>query len=171
MEGLFLWKILSFLGFPWSHKVSRFVSWFNLIFCKYDQNHVTFNKFSGMNTVLTFGVYRRSRPAVFIGKSIRKIWSKITEKHLWRSLISLKLQSNFIEIALWPGFSPVNLQHNFRAPFLKNISGWLPLYLERLQTEQCVFQKYYLFRLIASSSFIGVLSNDFSLNCKYWITE
>ena len=34
-----------------------------------------------------------------------------------------KLQSNLIEIALWHGWSPVNLMHIFRTPFLKNISG------------------------------------------------
>ena len=37
------------------------------------------------------------------------------------------LQSNFIEIALWPGCSPVNLLLNFRTPFPKNTSGWLLL--------------------------------------------
>ena len=40
---------------------------------------------------------------------------------------SLKLQSNFIEIALRYGCSPVNLLHIFRAPFLKNTSGGLLL--------------------------------------------
>ena len=38
-------------------------------------------------------------------------------------------QSNFIEIALRHGCSPVNLLHNFRTPFLKNTSGWLLLLL------------------------------------------
>ena len=40
-----------------------------------------------------------------------------------------KLQSNFIEIALRHGCSPVNLQHIFRTPFPKNSSGWLLLIL------------------------------------------
>ena len=43
------------------------------------------------------------------------------------SVISIKLQSNFIEIALRHGCSPVNLLHIFRTPFLKNSSGWLLL--------------------------------------------
>ena len=38
-----------------------------------------------------------------------------------------KCHFNFIEITLRHGCSPVNLLHNFRAPFLKNTSGRLPL--------------------------------------------
>ena len=41
------------------------------------------------------------------------------------SAISIKLQRNFIEIALWHGCSPVNLLHIFRTPFPKNTPGWL----------------------------------------------
>ena len=44
-------------------------------------------------------------------------------------MISIKLQSNFIEIALRHGCSPVNLLHIFRTTFPKNISGWLLLEL------------------------------------------
>ena len=43
------------------------------------------------------------------------------------SAILIKLLFNFIEITLWHGCSPVNLQHIFRALLLKNISGWLLL--------------------------------------------
>ena len=42
--------------------------------------------------------------------------------------VAIKLQSNFIEIALWHGCSPVNLLHIFRTPFPRNTSGWLLLY-------------------------------------------
>ena len=42
------------------------------------------------------------------------------------------LQSNFIEITIWYGFSPVNLMHNFRTHFTKNTSGQLPLHDERI---------------------------------------
>ena len=38
--------------------------------------------------------------------------------------------SNFIEIALRHGCSPVNLLHIFRTPFPKNTSGRLLLFLE-----------------------------------------
>ena len=38
-----------------------------------------------------------------------------------------KMLSNFIEITLWHGCSPVNLLHIFRTNFPKNISRWLLL--------------------------------------------
>ena len=41
--------------------------------------------------------------------------------------MSIKLQSNFIEIALRNGCSPVHLLHIFRTPFPKNTSGRLLL--------------------------------------------
>ena len=74
--------------------------------------------------------FRRSRSSpseVLLGKGLLKICSKFTGKHLCRSATSIKLQSNFIEIALRHGCSPVNLLHIFRKPFPKNTSGWLLL--------------------------------------------
>ena len=65
---------------------------------------------------------------MFLGKGVLKIRSKFTREHPCGSLISIKLQSNFIEITLRYGFSPVNLMHIFRTSFLKNTSGWLLLY-------------------------------------------
>ena len=62
---------------------------------------------------------RSSRPEVFLGKVVLKICSKFTEEYPCRSVISIKLKSNFIEITLWHGCSPVNLLHIFRTPFLK----------------------------------------------------
>ena len=49
------------------------------------------------------------------------------KQHLCQSVISIKLQRNFIEITLCHGCFPVNLLHIFRTPFLKNTSGWLLL--------------------------------------------
>ena len=60
-------------------------------------------------------------------KGVLKICSNFTGEHPWLSMISIKLQSNFIEIALRHGCSPVNLLHIFRIPLLKNTSGWLLL--------------------------------------------
>ena len=48
-------------------------------------------------------------------------------EHRCRKVISIKLQSNFIEITLRHGCSPVNLLHIFRTPFSRNTSGWLLL--------------------------------------------
>ena len=70
---------------------------------------------------------RSSRPEMLLEKGVMKICSKVTGDHPCRSAISIKLQSNFIEIALWHGCSPVNLMHIFRTPFPNNTSGRLPL--------------------------------------------
>ena len=62
-----------------------------------------------------------------LGKGILKMCSKSAGKHPCRSVISIMLQSNFIEIILRHGCSPVNLLYIFRAPFPKNTSGRLHL--------------------------------------------
>ena len=64
---------------------------------------------------------------VFLWKGVLKICSKFTVEHKCRSLISVKLQSNFIEIKLQHGCSPVNLLHIFITYFPKNTSGELLL--------------------------------------------
>ena len=43
-------------------------------------------------------LFRSNRPEVFLGKGVLKICSKFTGEYLSRSVISRKLQSNFIEI-------------------------------------------------------------------------
>ena len=70
---------------------------------------------------------RSNSPEVFLGKGVLKTCSKFTGEHPCRSVISIKLQSNFIEIALRHGCSPVNFLHIFRTPFPKNTSGGLLL--------------------------------------------
>ena len=56
-------------------------------------------------------------------KCVLKICRKFTGENPCRSVISIKLQSNFIEITLRHGCSPVNLLHIFRTSFAKNTSG------------------------------------------------
>ena len=71
---------------------------------------------------------RIKHPEVFFLKGVLKICSKFTRKHPCRSVISIKLLGDFIEIiTLWYGCSPVNLLHIFETPFTKNTSGWLLL--------------------------------------------
>ena len=72
-------------------------------------------------------ISRSSRPKVFLRKVVLKIWTKFTGEHPCRSVISIKLQSNFTEIVLRYGCSPLNLLHIFSKPFIKNTSGWLLL--------------------------------------------
>ena len=57
---------------------------------------------------------------MFLKKGVLKICSKFTGEHPYRSVISIKLQSSFIETPLRHGCSLVNLLHIFRAPFPKS---------------------------------------------------
>ena len=70
---------------------------------------------------------KSSHPKVFLGKGVLKKCSKFTGEHSCRSVISIKLQSNFIEISFRHGCSPVNLLHIFRILFPKNTPGRLLL--------------------------------------------
>ena len=67
------------------------------------------------------------------------ICSTFTGEHPYRSVISVKLLCNFVEITLWHGRSPVNLMDIFRTPFPKNTSGGLLLdkisYIIRMMNE------------------------------------
>ena len=74
-----------------------------------------------------FKMFRSSHQEVFLRKCVLKICSKFTGEHPCRNAISIKLQSNYIEIAFWHGCSPANLLHIFRTPFLKNTSRQLSL--------------------------------------------
>ena len=71
---------------------------------------------------------QRQPPRGVPRKSVLKICSKFTGEHPCRSAISIKLQSNFIEIAFRRGSSPVNLLPIFRTPFPKSTYGWLLSY-------------------------------------------
>ena len=83
-----------------------------------------------LDTIVTSA--RSSHPEVFLRKGVLKICNKFTGKHPCRSAISIKLLCNFIEITLRHGYSPVNLQHIFRTPFLKKTSEWLLLHFKEI---------------------------------------
>ena len=76
-----------------------------------------------------------SRPEVLLGKGVLNICSKFIREHQYQSVISVKsllkshFGSNFTEIILSHGCSPVNLLHIFRVPFPMNTSGQLVLKL------------------------------------------
>ena len=76
-------------------------------------------------------IYKSSHSEVFLRKGVLKICSKFTGEHPFRRSISIKLQSNFIEIALRRGCSLVN----FRIPYSRNTSGWLPLNINKTNTQ------------------------------------
>ena len=83
--------------------------------------------FNDWNFCLNLFQFRSSRPEVFLGKGVLKIYSKFTGEHTCRNVISIKLPGNFFEIALRHGCSPLNLLHIFRTLFLKTTSGGLLL--------------------------------------------
>ena len=81
-----------------------------------------------LNVKVILSLVRNSRPEVFLGKGVLKICNTFTGEHPCRCAISATLQSNFVEITLLHGCSPVNLLHIFRTTFPKNTSGRLLLY-------------------------------------------
>ena len=64
---------------------------------------------------------------MFLGIGVLKICNKFTREYPCGSVILIKLLCNFIEITLWHGCSPVNLQHIFRTSFYKDNYGGLIL--------------------------------------------
>ena len=93
---------------------------------------------------------RSSHPEVFLVKGVAKIFSKFTGKHSCRSVISIKLQGNFIEMTLRQGCSPINLLHIFRTPLTKN-----RLFLKR--NSILSYEKLFPLRVINSKIFIEIL--------------
>ena len=78
--------------------------------------------------------------------------------HPCKSVISIKLQSNFIKIALWHGCCSVNLLHFFRIPIYKNTSGGLLL-------KVCLFWKFIHYTIHCDKTPINVTKNLFSFAC------
>ena len=66
-----------------------------------------------------------SSPEVLLGKGVLKTCSKFIGEHPCRNAILIKSQSNFIEVTLRHGCSPVNLLHIFRTTIYKNSYGGL----------------------------------------------
>ena len=72
-----------------------------------------------------------------LGIGVLKICSKFTGKYPCRSMISIKFQSNFIEITFGGAYSLVNLLHIFREPFYENTyEGMLIIMWKILQNLQ-----------------------------------
>ena len=82
----------------------------------------------------------------------------------------LKFQSNFIEITLWHGCSPVNLMHIFRTPFPKNTYGRLLLIQFSSSINYLVYRSCFD-TWTASSSVLREINNCFITNeiSKKWI--
>ena len=110
--------------------------------------------------------YISSHPEVFLRKGVPKIYSKFKWEHPYRSVISIKLPCNFIEIALRHGCSPVNLLHIFRAPFPRNTAKRLLLRL--------LFNVHYCFYYVCKQTFpyiLGVRTSAYSFYAKTKISR
>ena len=88
---------------------------------KYYKQNINARAYKKVRTYKKFRAYRSSPPEVLLGKGVLKICSKFTGEYTCGSMISIKLQSNFIEITLQHGCSPVNLLNIFRTPFLEQL--------------------------------------------------
>ena len=103
--------------------------------------------------------YRSSPPEVFLRKNVLKISCKFTRERPYRSVISTKLHSNFIEIPLRHGCSPVNLLHIFRTSFYKNTYVELLLYLGPFCENATVKDYEFLKNLMENISFPKIVEN------------
>ena len=110
-------------------------------------------------------------------KSCSENMQQIYRRTPWHSVISIKLQSNFIEIKFWRGCSPVNLLHIFRKSFSQNTSKRLLLGTDLSVTSLkkdsgtdvflWILQKKNFSR---KSSIVDVrLASKYTLpSCRYW---
>ena len=89
--------------------------------CQFSMIELFVKKVNCSKSLFAFGesAIRSSHPEVFLRKGVQKIRSKFTGEHPCRSVNSIKLLCNIIEIALRHGCSPVNLLHIFRNLFLE----------------------------------------------------
>ena len=99
------------------------------------------SRFQVLKTYISKSRSLSSHPEVFLGKGFLKIYNKFTGEHPCWSVISIKLQSNFIEIALHHGCSNVNLLHIFRTSFPKITFG-------RLILEKCNYLLIFAFIIV-----------------------
>ena len=67
----------------------------------------------GQLKAIKLKIFRSSPSEVSVRKSVMKTCSKFTGEQPCRSVVLIKLQSSFIEVALRHGCSPVNLLHIF----------------------------------------------------------
>ena len=99
--------------------------------------------------------------------SALKICGKFTGEHPCRSVISIKLHSNFIEVTLRQGCSPVNVLNIFRTLFPKNTSGWLLLQKGTICTQTVTF--FVIMILNLKPNHTNVLTSRIGMNSKLHI--
>ena len=132
------WICNSYKGFYICHKKAEYVcigyeyAWMSeltIIDSVLNMSHTIHNV-----TIQVYEFLLQQQPSKDVPR--KKICNNFTGEHHFQSVISIKLLCNFIEIALWHGWSRENLLHIFTAPFNKNNSGRLLL----LSWEMVVFR-------------------------------
>ena len=96
-------------------------------------------------------------------KSCSENMHQIKGEHPCQSVILIKLQSNFIEITLRHGCSPVNLLYVFRTPFLKKTYGQ-PLL--SMSTKLIFTSKEFFFFRVITIKFYYRLRSSRPMFCK-----
>ena len=88
---------------------------------------IAWKLFSNVNHLIICNsqVFKSRHSEVLLEKWVLKICSRFTGEYLCRNVISIKLQSNFTEMALWHVCSPVNMLYICRRPFTNNTPEWL----------------------------------------------
>ena len=105
--------------------------------CSVNRNVVyVFREFVAQQKLFTMKMdrFRSSPPEMFLCKCVLSLYIEFTGEHPCQSAISIKQQSNLIEITLRHGCSPENLLHIFRTLFPKNNYGGLPLQIYRCKS-------------------------------------
>ena len=84
---------------------------------------------SEVGTILNRYFQKQPPRGVKRTKNMKIFCNKFVGEHPCRGVILINLQSNFSEIALLHGCSPVNLLYIYGTPFSRNTTGWLLLTL------------------------------------------
>ena len=105
-------------------------------FCIFMQKRWGMKLYSA-NTGMVIGFTEAAHQRCSSENVLWKYVANLQEKNPFESVISIKLQSNLIEIALRDGSSPVNLLHIFKTTFPRNTSGWLLLDLVKIILMLC----------------------------------
>ena len=127
-------------------------------------------------------IFKRNLQELSYYKCVLETCSKFTRDSKYQNAISRKLWSNFIEIALQYGRSPVKSKHIFRTPFCKNTSGlllrWLRTYLgpcqhpwwSSLQNQLRIFgSKSFVIDVLQNPKYIVILSNNTARKGNHFI--
>ena len=129
-------------------------------------------------------IFRSSPPKDLLWKGVLKICLKFIQEHPCRSVSSIKLQSNCIEISLRHRCSPVNLLYIFRTTFIRTpmessfwILQWRFLKWEKVKNIQsqpkkstASYKKEYLWLFICSLNLESVYLFLNNLLVTYYIS-